>query len=152
MIPLLRIFMLCLPAMLSASAWAGSDEDLIRRRLEDWAAAFNARDAVAACDLFAPDLSYSLPELSGGTHATMCENLAKSLGRPNVSFSYAPPDIHEIIVSGDLAVVRLTWTLTVEADGEKETSREEGIDIFRRQPDGRWSIARFIAFTPQERH
>ena len=57
------------------------------------------------------------------------------------------PAVHEIIVSGDIAVVRLTWTLTAEAKGLKDTTTEEGIDIFRRQPDGRWSIARFIAFT-----
>jgi steroid delta-isomerase len=51
-----------------------------------------------------------------------------------------------VIVAGDLAVVRLTWTLTVSVDGATETTEEEGIDIFRRQPDGRWSIARYIAF------
>ena len=46
-----------------------------------------------------------------------------------------------MIVSGDIAVVRLKWTLTAEAKGKKDTTTEEGIDIFRRQPDGRWSIA-----------
>jgi steroid delta-isomerase len=57
------------------------------------------------------------------------------------------PDIHEIVVSGDLAVVRLTWTLTTELAGKQDTTTEEGMDVFRRQPDGRWSIARFVAFT-----
>jgi ketosteroid isomerase-like protein len=50
-------------------------------------------------------------------------------------------------VAGDVAVVRLTWTLTTQVNGAKDTTTEEGMDIFRRQPDGRWSIARFIAFT-----
>jgi len=43
---------------------------------------------------------------------------------------------------GDVAVVRLTWTLTTEVNGVKNRTTEEGMDIFRRQPDGRWSIAR----------
>jgi steroid delta-isomerase len=60
--------------------------------------------------------------------------------------SYAEPAIHEILISDKIGVVRLTWTLTTEADGQQETATEEGMDIFVRQPDGKWSIARFIAF------
>ena len=48
---------------------------------------------------------------------------------------------------GDVAVVRLTSTLTTQVNGAKDKTTEEGMDIFRRQPDGRWSIARFVAFT-----
>ena len=69
------------------------------------------------------------------------------LGRTDILLHYAMPDIHEIIVSGDIAVVRLTWTLTTQAGGARDTTTEAGMDIFRRQPDGRWSIARFVAFT-----
>jgi steroid delta-isomerase len=54
------------------------------------------------------------------------------------------------MLSGDLAVVRLAWTLTAQANGKQDMTSEEGIDIFRRQPDGRWSIARFIAFTTRQ--
>jgi ketosteroid isomerase-like protein len=67
--------------------------------------------------------------------------------RTDIRLRYANPDIHEILLAGDVAVVRLTWTLTTEVDGRRDTTTEEGMDIFRRQPDGRWSIARFIAFT-----
>ena len=65
--------------------------------------------------------------------------------QPDLNFDN--PDVHEILVAGDVAVVRLTWTLTTQVNGAKDTTTEEGMDIFRRQPDGRWSIARFIAFT-----
>ena len=77
----------------------------------------------------------------------MCENLARVLARTDIRVSYKPPDVHEIIVSGEIAVVRLTWTLTATAQGATDTTTEEGMDIFRRQPDGRWSIARYVAFT-----
>lgn len=138
-------------ALLSAPAWSdvGSDEAQIRRRLEDWAIAFNAGNATAACDLFAPDLVYSIPEIPQGSHESMCANLKRVLARSDIRFQYDPPAIHEILVSGDLAVVRLAWTLKIDGRGASETSVEEGMDIFRRQADGRWSIARFVAFTPQ---
>lgn len=125
------------------------DEAAIRARLADWAAAFNARDAAGACDLFAPDLRYSLPDLAEGTRETLCANLARVLARPDPVLAYAPPRIREVILAGDVAVVRLTWTLTTKAAGGRETALEEGLDVFRRQPDGRWSIARFLAFTPE---
>jgi len=108
---------------------------------------FQCKDAAGVCDLFAPDLAYSIPEMLQGTKQTMCGNLAKVLARTDIQVSYKNPDVHEIIVSGDVAVVRLTWTLTVNANGITETTTEEGMDIFRRQPDGRWSIARYVAFT-----
>jgi steroid delta-isomerase len=146
------IHALAAAAMVAAatSAQAGNpeaDEAAIRKRLVDWTAAFNARDAVGACDLFASDLVYTIPEIIDGTQAAMCENLAKLFAKPVPKLSYAEPMIHEIILVGDVAVVRLTWTLTVEVGDKTDTTTEEGIDIFRRQADGRWSIARFIAFT-----
>jgi steroid delta-isomerase len=131
---------------LPALADAAADEAAIRDRFAKWTAAFNAGDAAGVCDLFAPDLEYSLPEVTAGTQATICGNLAKMLANPDIKLHYDLPAIHEIIVMGDVAVVRLTWTLTAEANGKKDTTTEEGIDIFR-QPDGRWSIARFVAFT-----
>ena len=138
-------------AVVAATAVARSDsaadEAAIRQRLERWTAAFNARDARGACDLFAPTLAYSLQEVPNGTYETMCGNLTKLLARSDIRLHYAVPAIHEIAVSGDIAVVRLTWTLTVERGGATDTTTEEGMDFFRRQPDGRWSIARYIAFT-----
>ncbi len=63
------------------------------------------------------------------------------------AFSYALA-IKEILVWGDTAVVRLTWTLTVRprAGGRVTTSVEPGLDIFRRQRDGHWRIVRYLAY------
>jgi uncharacterized protein (TIGR02246 family) len=131
------------PALADATA----DEAAIRERLAGWMAAFNAGDAAGACDLFAPDLVYAVPGVAEGSHERMCGNLARMLGKPGLRLHYDPPAIHEVMLDGDIAVVRLSWTLTVEADGAVETSVEDGLDVFRRQPDGRWSIARFVALT-----
>ena len=72
--------------------------------------------------------------------------LKRSLGDRIKRYSYAL-DIKEILVWGDVAVVRLTWTLTVQPAGEPaETSVEPGMDIFRREGDGRWRIMRYMAY------
>ena len=134
-------------ATTAARADSAADEAAIRQRLERWTAAFNARDVAGSCDLFAPDLLYSIQEVVNGTYQTMCGNLTRMLGRSDIRLHYAVPAIHEIVVFGDIAVVRLTWTLTVGRNGATDTTTEEGMDLFRRQPDGRWSIARYIAFT-----
>lgn len=51
-------------------------------------------------------------------------------------------------MSGDLAVVRLVWTLTVATVGVAKTAiaDEPGMDVFRKQPDGTWKIVRYIGY------
>lgn len=143
----LASFVLAATTVATARADEAADKAAIVERLQRWTADFNANDPVGVCDLFAPDLIYSIPEVAQGTRATLCANLAATLAKPDVKLRYANPDVHEIVVVGDVAVVRLTWTLTTEALGRKDTTTEEGMDMFRRQSDGRWSIARFVAFT-----
>ena len=138
---------LMLTMLVPAYANEAADKAAIIERLQRWTADFNSNDPVGVCDLFAPDLIYSIPEVTQGTRETICANLAAILGKSDVKLRYANPDVHEIVVIGDVAVVRLTWTLTTESAGGKDTTTEEGMDMFRRQADGRWSIARFVAFT-----
>ncbi|MBV9391997.1 MAG: nuclear transport factor 2 family protein [Verrucomicrobia bacterium] len=82
-----------------------------------------------------------------GTRESICANLSRIFSNSGLQLHYDKPDIDEIVTSGDVALVRLTWTLTTEKGVEKDITMEEGMDFFRREPDGRWSIARFISFT-----
>jgi ketosteroid isomerase-like protein len=139
-------------ALGGAPATAQTDDQAqadIRAALLKWTADFNARDLGAVCELFASDLRYDYQGLPERGYDDICKLLRQSLSEPGKRYSYAPPDIKSILVSGDLAVVRLTWTLKVRAEGapQEVTSEEVGIDIFRKQPDGRWQIIRFIAYT-----
>jgi steroid delta-isomerase len=52
--------------------------------------------------------------------------------------------LREIIVERDLAVVRLTWTLFITPFNV--TSVEPGMDVFRREADGKWRIIRYLAY------
>jgi ketosteroid isomerase-like protein len=58
-------------------------------------------------------------------------------------------DLREILVYGDIAVVRLIWALDESKAGSNVTVRtlEPGMDIFQRQKDGSWKIIRYLAYT-----
>ena len=126
---------------------ADSPDREVRARLEQWTEDFNAGRADKVCDLFAPDLVSNFRGQPERGYDELCGLLQRSLSDGARSYSYAL-DLKEIIVSGDLAVVRLVWTLTIESKGGQGqiTSVEPGMDIFRRQPDGKWRIARYIAY------
>jgi uncharacterized protein (TIGR02246 family) len=124
-----------------------SDKTAIKERLVRWTEAFNARNVAGVCDLFEPDLVYAVPEVRDGSRRLLCSRLSALLAKPGLQLHYDNPDIREIIVAGDIAVVRLFWTLTARAGVEQDTGTEAAIDIFKHQPDGEWSIARFISFS-----
>jgi steroid delta-isomerase len=130
-----------------ARADVDSDTAAITNRLQRWTEAFNARDAAGVCDLFAPDLISTVPEAPDGRRDALCGRLKAVLAKPELHLHYDSPDLREIIVSGDIAIVRLFWTLTAQKGGKSSVSTEAGMDIFKRQPDGKWSIARFISFS-----
>lgn len=136
-----------LAATVSARADAEADRTAITARLQRWAGAFNAHDAAGIRDLFAPDLVAIVPGAIDGTRDSLCANLDALLARPDLQLHYDSPEIREIIISGDIAIVRPIWTLTTHKAGEQDVTTEAGIDIFKRQPDGRWSITRFASFT-----
>lgn len=144
-----RLLLTCLltvGAAASVRADPDADRAAIAGRLQRWADAFNARDAAGTCDLFARSLISTVPGALDSGQDAVCARLAALLAKPDLKLHYGL-DIREIIVSGDIAVVRLFWTLTTERGTHRETSKEAGMDIFERQPGGTWSIIRFVAFT-----
>ena len=142
---------LCVLAVAATPQRAGADEAAdkaaITARLRGFADAFNARDEAGSCDIFAPDLIATMPSALERSRESLCGNLDRLFTSADLRLHYDYPDIREIIISGDIAVVRIIWTLTVRKGAEQDTTPESGIDVFRRQPDGRWSIARFATFT-----
>ena len=134
--------------MLPAAAQTdGAAEKAIRDALSKWTDDFNARDATRICDLFAPDLRYDFRGSPERDYDAMCSLLHRALADRSKTFTYSF-DIREIIVSGDIAIVRLVWTSKVTREGSTHVTetREPGLDVFRRQVDGKWRIARYIAY------
>lgn len=122
-------------------------EDAIRAALMQWTADFNARESARICDLFASDLLYDYRGQPERGYQDICDLLQKSLSDTSKHYTYSP-EIKEIIVSGDLAVVRLVWTLRISTGGQIDAivSKETGLDVFRHEPGGSWKIIRYVAY------
>jgi len=123
------------------------DKKAIQSALEDWTKDFNDKNTDKVCGLFASDLIANYGDYPEITYESICKQLKSSLTNKELSYHYSL-DLQEIIVSGDLAVVKLIWTLVVRDSNGKpiETVKDRGIDIFKRQTDGSWKISRYIAY------
>jgi len=142
---LLAIVLACL-MMQAPSATAGTAEDDIRARLDQWTRDFNAGKSGAVCELFAKDLKYDFRGYPERDYQDICDRLHRSLNNASRRYAYGL-DIREVIVEGDLAVVRLSWTLTVRLpNGQTVRSVEPGMDVLRKDADGQWKIIRYIAY------
>ena len=128
---------------------ADADRAAIEKALRQWPVDFNSGLLDAVCGLFADDVVLIYPDSANRDHDEFCDQMRKLFDDATAKFSYAAPDINEVIVDGDLAVVRLIWTLTVRNESGQvlETTVEDGVDVFRRQDDGSWKIHISHAFT-----
>ena len=140
------LILLAISAASACRADAAADKAAISAQLRAFSERFNARDASRICDLFAPELVATIPLAPEADRAAVCKNLARLLSLDELKLRYDYPDIREIVLSGDLAIVRVIWTLTARKGDSEDTTQEGGIDIFRRDQNGRWSIIRMAAF------
>jgi ketosteroid isomerase-like protein len=146
--PTIRYTAFSLVVVLSAFHQPARADDAageIKAALTQWTEDFNAERADKVCGLFAKDLRADVRGLQERGYEAQCELLKSSLADLTRKYSYAL-DIKEILVFGEVAIVRLVWTLTVKQDGSGTTSLETGMDVFRRQSDGTWKIIRYIAY------
>lgn len=127
----------CAPAI-------ADDASDIRARLEQWTASFNSRDKIGACDLFSKSLLSDVQGQGQADYATRCEIISRVLDDLKRSFHY-DLDIKDIIVDKTIAIVRLDWTLKISSGDA--TSIETGLDVFRKENDGRWRIIRYISYS-----
>jgi uncharacterized protein (TIGR02246 family) len=145
--PLFFVVLLALLALTSMPPAHAADTDDIRARLEQWTEDFNAGRADEVCDLFSKEAISNYRGQPERNYEEICALLQKSLADPARDYRYQL-DLREIIVEGDLAVVRLTWTLFVSP--LNITSVEPGMDIFRREADGKWRIVRYMAYEEEQ--
>jgi steroid delta-isomerase len=149
----LLVAFLVAAAFTSAAPARASDEAAraeIAAALAQWTEDFNAGRADKVCGLFARDLRADFRGVPERGYQAQCDLLQRALSDPARRFSYAL-SIKDIQVWGDTAVVRLDWTLTVRprdggGGGGESVSREPGLDVFRRERDGRWRIVRYMAY------
>lgn len=136
------VMMLC-----AVTPRAGDGAAAIEQRLRQWTEDFNTGRVEAVCDLFAPDLIANYRGQPEKSFDALCSGLQQSLTTGERNYRYAL-ELNEIMVSGDMAVVRLVWhlTMTDKKTGATKTSSDRGMDVFTLQPDGQWRIVRYIAY------
>jgi steroid delta-isomerase len=140
------VFASLMIAMPLARADDAASRAEIEAALTQWTADFNAGRADKLCDLFSRELRVDFRGLPERGYDVQCDLLKKSLADGMRTFSNAFA-IKEILVWGDTAVVRLTWTSTIKPkDGRAVTAVEPGLDVFRKEKDGRWRIVRYMAY------
>ena len=138
-----KLIFLLLPLFL----FAANDKEEITRILNQWPDDFNAERLEPVCALFAPDAIASYPKSADRDYAALCRNFSGIFAKPDLKYTYDKPEIKEILINGDLAVVRLIWTLKVtKHDILIEKVVENGLDVFKKQPDGSWKIAISYAY------
>jgi steroid delta-isomerase len=122
-------------------------QNQIRAALEKWTNDFNAGNAQSVCSLFARDLISNYQGQPEGNYDSLCARLKRSVSDRANAYHY-DLKINEILVSGSLAAVRLVWTLTIRRRNESSVSMivEPGLDVFRREADGTWKIARYMSY------
>ena len=135
---------LSLAFLLATAAAAEDAATQIRATLQQWTDDFNAGRADKVCDLFTKDARADVADAPERDYDAICDVLTRSLADKTRHYHYAM-DIKEILVFGEVAVVRLVWTLTVKKEGGDTTQSEEpGMDM--KQPDGSWKIIRYLAY------
>jgi steroid delta-isomerase len=128
----------------SGGSGQASDEARIRRRLAEWVRQTRAGARLEAAEIWAPDLVGWYPGQPDDTYAREMESARKP--RPgNVPSSIPAVTVEEVIVSGDLAVVRDVWRITRVVAGDTLYQIIKGIEVWRRQPDRAWRIARWVS-------
>ncbi|WP_438278935.1 YybH family protein [Nitrobacter sp.] len=115
----------------------------IRTRLQQWTASFNGRDKAGACDLFSKSLISDVRGQGEANYETRCATISKALDDPKRSFHY-DLNIKEVIIAQTVAIVRLDWFLKI-SPGDV-TSTETGLDVFKKESDGRWRIIRYMSY------
>jgi len=118
---------------------AGEDERQIRKLIESWIAASNARDLPALMDMMTDDVVFMTPGRAPFGKA----EFAADVGRMKGVAIDARVDVQEIEIFGPRAYIRnhIQVELTSPGQAPKRVSGY-AMSVLRKGNDGRWRIAR----------
>jgi len=116
------------------------DETAIRTLVATWMAATKEGDLETVLSLIADDVVFMAP----GQEPTGKEGFAAAARSMRDLRIEATSDIKELKVLGDWAYLRSRLTVTVIAEAGEPLLRRSGytLSILRKEPDGRWLLAR----------
>jgi ketosteroid isomerase-like protein len=116
----------------------------IRATLAQWVSDANRQDWRAAARIWAPDLVGWYPGQPDDTYGKELARAARF--QPVRTPTRYEVTVNEVLVSGPLAVVRDTWRFTTGSGAtDSQVVVVRSFEVWRRQPDRSWKIARWIS-------
>lgn len=119
----------------------GADERLIREVHSTWIDAVNAGDLARLLTLVADDVAFLNPGQAPVDRAGFSANFSAAQRQVRVN---CVSELEEVVVASDVAYTRSRDTLSVTSRGGSEATQLAGhrMTVYRKQPDGRWLLAR----------
>ena len=136
----------------AAAPDSGRDVAEIREAIVRGARAFEEGDPETILSRYARDIILSYPGIPDSDYETLAKGYAELRKRPATVKATTVPTFDEILVSGDIAIVRVRWTTTIAdaAAGRSATRRLKDLQVWRREPDGRWMFIRGMHYREPE--
>lgn len=119
----------------------GPDERKIREVHSTWISAVNSGDQIRLLTLMADDVVFLNPGLAPFSRDGFSANFSAAHQQVRIRCS---SELEEVVVIGEVAYTRSRDALsaTPRAGGEATKLAGHRITVYRKQPDGRWLLAR----------
>jgi uncharacterized protein (TIGR02246 family) len=124
----------------TAAVDTGADEQAIRGHVGRWLQLVAAKDAAGIAELYAEDGAVMPPNSPiGKGRAAVQQTWASMMGTPGFGLTFAPEQIL-VSSSGDMALDRGTYRLTIAPDGSTQTDTGKYVVVWRKI-GGEWKVA-----------
>lgn len=116
----------------TAAVDAGVDERAIRGQVDRWLQLVKAKDAAGIAELYAEDGSVMPPNAPiGKGRAAIQQTWASMMRTPGFDLTFVPEQI-VVSSSGDMALDRGTYSLTIARDGTTQTDTGKYVVVWRK--------------------
>jgi ketosteroid isomerase-like protein len=124
-----------------------ADLAAIRKQWSEWTAAYAAHDLAKTMEIFHHDVIFSFQGAPDQNYSDLEQGYKEEFAKPDNKRAWVP-QFEEFECSGNLGFVRSTWVLEQnDASGTvKELEKNRGVDLFRRDANGRWKIFRSLNY------
>jgi ketosteroid isomerase-like protein len=140
---LLAATLLLAPAVAGAQRSPDADAQAIRARILQGAHGFMIGSPDTVLAHYARDVVLSYPGVPDMDYATLARGYDELRRRPAGERAETTPTFDEVLVSGDMAVVRLRWTTTIsDSTGRACDASLRDLQVWRRERDGQWMFIR----------
>jgi uncharacterized protein (TIGR02246 family) len=124
----------------TAAVDTGADEQAIRGQVDRWLELVRAKNAAGIAALYAEDGAVMPPNAPiGKGSAAIQQTWASMMATPGFGLTFVPEQIL-VSSSGDLALDRGTYKLTIAPDGPAQTDTGKYVVVWRKI-DGEWKVA-----------